>query len=149
MKEENVKSPIKATQSNTNLWVDVHDAALMIELGIHPHPATPRDSSVWTKSKQEKKILRTLRCAHKGKMYLGTSPRKVIPVQDKLIVQLKKNKRFPYTTYSTICYMHQIGDILNFFYQQDRQTKTAINVVAKYTYNGKTYKPNERPFWKW
>lgn len=148
MKEENVKSPIKVTQSVEDRWVDMHDDALMVELGIHPRPATPRDPSVWSKSKQEKKILRTLRCAHKGKMHLGAPSRKVIPVRAKLIVQLKKNKQFPYTTYSTICDMHQIGDILNFFHQWDRQNKTMVSVVAKYTFNGKTYAPNERPFWK-
>lgn len=148
MKEENVKSPIKATQGDEDRWVDVHDDALMIELGIHPRPATPRDPSVWTKSKQEKKILRTLRCTHKGRMHLGTSPRRAIPVRAKLIVQLKKNKRFPYTTYSTVCGMHQIGDVLNFFSQWDRKNQVAVNVVAKYSFNGKTYMPNERPFWK-
>lgn len=148
MKEENVKSPIKAARNDNNHWVDVHNYALMVELGIHPSPVTPRDPSVWSKSKQEKKILRTLRCAHKGKMHLGTSPRKVIPVRAKLIVQLKKNKRFPYTTYSTICGMHQIGDVLNFFNQWDRKNRMIVSVVAKYTFNGKTYMPNERPFWK-
>ena len=148
MKEENVKSPIKAARNDNNHWVDVHNYALMVELGIHPSPVTPRDPSVWSKSKQEKKILRTLRCAHKGKMHLGTSPRKVIPVRAKLIVQLKKNKRFPYTTYSTICGMHQIGDVLNFFNQWDRKNRMIVSVVAKYTFNGKTYTPNERPFWK-
>ena len=55
MKEENVKSPIKATQGDEDRWVDVHDDALMVELGIHPRPVTPRDPSVWSKSKQEKK----------------------------------------------------------------------------------------------
>lgn len=148
MKEENVKSPIKATQGDEDRWVDVHDGALMVELGIYPCLATPRDPSVWSKSRQEKKILRTLRCTHKGKMHLSTSPREVIPVRAKLIVQLKKNKRFPYTTYSTICGMHQIGDVLNFFRQWDRQNGMMVSIVAKYTFNGKTYKPNERPFWK-
>ena len=46
MKEENVKSPIKATQGDEDRWVDVHDDALMVELGIYPRPATPRDPSV-------------------------------------------------------------------------------------------------------
>ena len=148
MKEENVKSPIKAARNDNNHWVDVHNYALMVELGIHPSPVTPRDPSVWSKSKQEKKILRTLRCAHKGKMHLSTPPRKVSPIRAKLIVQLKKNKRFPYTTYSTICGMHQIGDVLNFFNQWDRKNRMIVSVVAKYTFNGKTYTPNERPFWK-
>lgn len=148
MKEKNVKSPIKATQGDEDRWVDVHDDALMIELGIHPRPATPRDPSVWTKSKQDKKILRTLRCNNKGNMHFGITPRRAIPVRAKLIVQLKKNKRFPYTTYSTICGMHQIGDVLNFFRQWDRQNKVMVDIVDKYIFNGKTYRPNERPFWK-
>lgn len=143
MKKENIKSPFKASQDDRDSWVDVHDEALMIELGIHPRKATPRDPSVWTKNAQEKKILQTLRCAHKGKMHLSVYPHKSIPVQDKLIIQLKKNKQFSNTTYSIVCHMHQIGDILNFF--RDRQNKL---VVAKYTFNGKTYMPNERPFWK-
>ena len=147
MKKENIKSPFKATQDERNSWVDVHDAALMVELGIHPRPATPRDPSVWTKSEQEKRILRTLRCINKGDMHFNIPPHRSIPVQDKLIIQLRKNKQFPYTTYSIICGMHQIGDILNFFQQQDHQNKTVINLVAKYTFNGKTYKPDERPFW--
>lgn len=144
MKKENVKSPIKATQNNESSWVDVHDDALMVKLGIFPPIDTPKDLSVWTKSNQEKKILKSVRC--KNKMHFGCPVQKPIPVQDKLIIQLKKNKQFPYTTYSIICYMHQIGNILDFFCQQSNNTK--INVVAKYTFNGKTYLPNERPFWK-
>ena len=148
MKKENIKNPIKVSQDSKNSWVDVHDEALMVKLGIHPRPATPRDPSIWTKSKQKKEILRTLRRIHKGKMHLGTPCNNAIPVRDKLIIQLKKNKHFLYTTYSIVCYMHQIGDILNFFSFWDQQNKTMVNVVAKYTFNGKTYKPNERPFWK-
>lgn len=148
MKKENIKSPIKAPQENSDSWVDVHNDALMVKLGIRPRTVTPKDPSVWTKSKQEKKKLQTLRCAHKGKMHFGISPCKSIPVRAKLIVQLKKNKQFPHTTYSTICGMHQIGDILNFFHQLDRQSKSMVSIVAKYIFNGKTYMPNERPFWK-
>lgn len=148
MKKENIKSPIKAIQGDKDPWVDVHNDALMVELGIRPRSATSRDPSIWTKSKQEKKIVKNLRCAHKGKMHFGISSCKEIPVQAKLIIQLKKNKRFPHTTYSIICNMHQIGDILSFFYQIDKQNKTIVNVVDKYTFNGKTYAPNERPFWK-
>lgn len=143
MKKENTKSPIKAIQCNEIEWVDVHDDALMVKLGIFPPINTQKDLSVWTKSKQEKKILKSLR--FKSKMHFGCPPRKTIPVKDKLIIQLKKNKQFPYTTYSIICYMHQIDSILDFFCQKNNNAK--VNVVAKYTFNGKTYLPNERPFW--
>ena len=148
MKKENIKSPIKATQNDKDSWVDVHNDVLMVKLGIRPCKAIPRDLSVWTKSKQEKKILQTLRCTHKGKMHFSVPSRRSIPVQAKLIVQLKKNKQFPHTTYSTICSMHQIGDVLNFFHQLDCRSKSIVSVVDKYTFNGKTYTPNERPFWK-
>jgi hypothetical protein len=120
-------------------WINIHDDALMVKLGIYKPQAEPRDPQIWTKTKQEKKLLKSLRS--KGKMHFGTIYSKPIPVQDKLIIQLKKNKKFPYTTYSMTCSMNQIGDILRFFCD-----KTG-NLVSKYYFNGKTYKPSERPFW--
>lgn len=128
--------------------VDVRNQMLMIELGMHPCFLAPKDPSVWTKSDYEKKMLRSLRRMYKGEMHFHSIPIKSIPVQAKLIVQLKKNKQFPKTTYSFTCWMHQIGNILSSFHQTDKRTGTVTNVVAKYTYNGKTYSPNERPFWR-
>lgn len=128
-------------------WVDVYDDDLMISLGIHPSNAIPRDLTVWTKSKNEKDILRSLRCSFKHKMYCNSTPQKVIPVKAKLIVQLKKNKKFPHTTYSIDCWMHEINNHLLRFYQQNNKTGYNECLILKYVYNGKTYKPEERPFW--
>lgn len=119
-------------------WVDVRDSALMVTLGIHPRPAIPRDPSIWTKSEREKEVLRKIR--HKEKFGKCRKPVKVTPIYAKLIIYLKKNKRFPNTTYSIICGLHQIGDILYYFNSKG-------SIVSKYFYNGKTYKPEERPFW--
>lgn len=41
--------------------IDVNDDNLMVELGMRPPLLTPRDPSVWTKTKQEKVKLRALR----------------------------------------------------------------------------------------
>lgn len=147
MKQKNIKSPSKAPRSEEDLWVDVHDRELMIELGIHPPYAVPRDPSVWTKTPYEKRVLRSERCKHKERIHFHTVPRKSIPVRAKLIIYLKKNKKFPNTTYSTKCWQHEIGDILFRYYQINKKTGVSESLVSKYIYNGKTYSPNERPFW--
>jgi hypothetical protein len=145
MKQENNK---KSNKISNNGWIDVHDDALMVELGIRPKPLSPKDPNVWTKTNQERKLLRNLKRSHKEKIHMGSIPEKVIPVKAKLIIQLKRNNKFPNTTYSMICYMHKISNILSSFMQYDKQSKTMINLVAKYKYNDKEYSPNELPFWK-
>lgn len=147
MKKEQIKSPTKAAQHEDDCWVNVHDEALMIELGIHPPKAAPRDPSVWTKTPKEKRLLATMRRIHKGEMHFNMAPVKSIPVRAKLIIQLKKNRRFPHTTYSTTCWQHQIDNILSRYYEKNRKTGCMESVVSKYVYNGRTYKPDERPFW--
>ena len=144
---ENVKSPSKAPQRENSSWVDVHDDELMIELGIRPSHATPRDKSVWTKTPYEKRVLRSERGKHKERIHFHSVPRKSIPVKAKLIIYLKKNKKFPYTTYSTECMQHAIENILLNYYSKNRKTGCNECLVTKYVYNGKTYAPNERPFW--
>lgn len=128
-----------------DIWVDVHDEALMVSLGIHPKQAEPRDESVWTKTPKEKRLLASMRRKSK-KFYGGLTPVKPIPVECKLIIYLKKNKRFPKTTYSVICRQHKIGEHLGRYIIMDKNGN--INsLVDHYYYNGKTYRPNERPYW--
>lgn len=147
MKQANVTSPNKAIQCEEDHWIDVHNDELMIELGIRPPHATPRDKSVWTKTPYEKKVLKAERCKHKGRIYFHSVPKKSIPVKSQLIIYVKKNKVFPYTTYSTECMQHEIGDILLNYYLYNSKTGRNECLVTKYFYNGKTYSPNERPFW--
>lgn len=126
--------------------INIHDDELMVKLGIRPRTLPEKDSSVWTKTSKEKKALRSLRSSHKESMHFGSIPVRSIPVQAKIIVQLKKNDKFPHTTYSKVCSMHKIDDVLNSFTYTTKKGNT-VNVVAKYKYNGKEYAPNERPFW--
>jgi len=137
----------KVIQHEEDCWVNVHDDALMVELGIRPPKAVPRDPSVWTKTLKEKKLIASMKSQHKGKMHSVISSRRVIPVRAKLIIQLKKNRKFPHTTYSTICWQHQISDILSRYCIVNKKTNCIESVVSKYYYNGRTYKPNELPFW--
>lgn len=97
-----------------------------------------RDDSVWTKDPYQKHILKIQRALCKNKLTPGSPPIKPIPVKAKLIIYLKKNNKYPNTTYSTECWMHDINRIL---LRYDK------NLILKYSYNGKTYKPEERPFW--
>ena len=126
--------------------VNVKDDRQMVELGIRSPLLAERDISVWTKTSKEKKLLRKLRHGNDN-CHFGTIPIKSIPVRSKLIIYLKKNNIFPKTTYSTECWQHEIFEILTKYFYTD---KSGIShyLVMKYEFNGKSYLPNERPFWK-
>ena len=147
MKKENSKSPSKASQHEDIQLVNVHDDEQMIELGIRPPHIIPRDKDVWTKTSYEKKSLKIERNKHKRTIHFHSIPQKSIPVKAKLIIYLKKNKKFPYTVYSTECMQHKIGDVLSNYYSKNQKTGYNECLVSKYSYNGKTYLPSERPFW--
>lgn len=147
MKKENIQSPSKAPQRDEDRWVDVHNDALMVELGIRPTMLSPRDKTVWTKTPNERRLLKSLRRSGKGRIHFHSVPEKSIPVRTKLIIQLVKNDKFPKTTYSTECWQHEIKNILLQYYKRNKKTGVNECLVSKYTYNGKTYAPNERPFW--
>ena len=147
MKKENIQSPSKAPQRDEDLWVDVHDDALMVELGIRPAVLTPRDKTVWTNTPYELRLLKSLRRGSKGRIHFHTIPERSIPVRAKLIVYLKKNNKFPKTTYSTTCWQNEVGSILLNYYQKNKKTGYNECLIAKYSYNGKMYEPEERPYW--
>lgn len=142
--KESIKNPSRTPQHEDR--VNVHDDELMIKLGIRPPHVSPKDMSVWTKTPHEKKVLRSERRKHKETIHFHSVPRKSIPVRANLIIYLKKNKKFPNTTYSTECWQHEIGDILLNYYTSTKSGNSE-SLVTKYVYNGRTYAPNERPFW--
>lgn len=149
MKQENTKSPKnKAIQQEENRWIDIHNDDIMREMGFfRPFLQSPRDSSVWTNTQYEERILREVRHSVKQDMRPYSIPVKHIPVRGKLVIQLKKNKKFPKSTYSTECWQHEIGDILMKYYWKNNKTGYSECLISKYAFNGRTYKPNERPFW--
>lgn len=126
-------------------WVDVHDDELMIELGIRPPHLVLED--IRTKTPNEKKLLSSYRKIHKGRMSQSVSPKRCIPVKAKLIIQLNSNNIFPKSTYSTECWMHEIGSKLLRYYNWNSKEERNECLINKYMYNGKTYRPDELPFW--
>ncbi|MGM9533064.1 hypothetical protein [Intestinibacter sp.] len=125
--------------------VDVHNDELMVSLGIRV-PLYSIDYSVFEKTDKEKEQLRTERAKHKEDMRTGTKPIPYIPIQAKLVVYLKKNNKFPNSTYSSICMQHEIFNKLGFF-AEITKSGNIRNLVSKYSYNGKMYKSGEYPFW--
>lgn len=151
MKKENSKSPKnKAIQQEEDRWIDVHNNDVMREMGfLRPFPQAPRDESVWRKTPNERRLLRNVKHVEKGKdMHFHSVPHKHIHVRAKLIIQLKKNRKYPNTTYSTECWMSDIPNILAKYQVVNPKTEYSESAVARYSFNGKTYVPNELPFWR-
>lgn len=138
----------KSNPVEENRWINVHDDDIIKEMGFNrPELQATRDKSVWTKTSQERRLLR--RYAKWGKDgYFHSSPFKMIPVKSRLIVYLTKNNGFEKSTHSIVCWQHDIPAIISRFCKYDPKTESYINVVRKYSWNGKTYDPSEIPFWK-
>ena len=132
--------------NNEKGFVNVYDDELMVKLGIRPPMVAPRDKSVWTKTQFEQKTLKSLR-RNRRHIHFHTVPEKSIPVRAKLIIYLKKNDKFPKTTYSTMCWQNEINSILLNYYQKNKKTGFNECLILKYSYNGKTYSPEQRPYW--
>lgn len=150
MKKENTKSPNKAIQQEEDRWIDVHNDDVMREMGFfRPFNQAPRDESVWTKTPYERRILQSVKHSRDKNedMHFHSTPEKFIKVPGKLIIQLRKNRVFPKTTYSTECWQSDIQDILSKYVVTNHKLKITKSVIAKYTWNGKTYYPGELPFW--
>lgn len=146
-KNKETKSPkSKAIQKEEDRWIDVHNDDVMREMGLwRPYNQSPRDKSVWTKTPNERRILRTVKYRNRGEDgHFHDCPPKRATVRAKLIVQLKKNKQFSKTTYSYECPNTCIRDILSKFIINENGS--SVSVVAKYSYNGKTYAPNQLPY---
>ncbi len=148
MKKETTKSPKnKAIQDKDDRWIDVHDDAVMREMGFSRFERVPRDESVWSKTPRERQLLKKIRHAYKGMdLHFHSVPPKRATVCAKLIVQLKPNDVFPKSTYSQECLNTHISDVLGKFKIVDPVTGWSESVVAKYSYNGRTYAPNEVPY---
>lgn len=124
-------------------WVDVYNDVAIRKAGIiRPIMQSPRDSAVWSKTPNERRILQNVKFKSKNS-HFGYVDQPFIKVWSKLIIQLKKNKVFPKTTYSVECWQSDIQNYLSKY-----KDKKSNNLVDKYYWNGKTYKYGDLPFWK-
>ena len=154
MKEKTKKNPNKkVTKREEEHFVDVKNDKQMVELGLRVPMLESRDSSVWTKTPNEKRILRELRHSYKGDGHCSSIPMKSIPVRSKLIIYLEKNKVYPKTTYSIECWQHEIPSIIKNYVVIDRKNSSKDrtvykNIVKQYSWNGQTYNDyGSIPFW--
>lgn len=151
MSKNKKQSPNQAPQSREEGWVDIKNDELMVKFGLRQPVLEPRDESVWTKTPNEKRILRSVRV--KSGLRTSVIPKRSIPVRDKLIIYLEKNNVYPKTTISTECWQHEISDVISNYTIVDKKRsskdKTVYkNIVLKYSWNGKTYRNNELPVWR-
>ena len=123
--------------------VDCTNDAEMISLGIRPNHLVGRDQSVWTKTEEEKEILKKHRhyFSNIGKGCSTSVP--FSPINGKLIIYTQRSVRcitnknlnhIPKSTYSYTCNQTEISNYLRNF-----------GKVVKYSWNGKIYSPNELP----
>ena len=131
-------------------WIDVHDDDVCREMGIiRPFDVTPRDPSVWSKTPNERRILRNMIMMCGGKIkgwHCPAFPQKESTVKAKIVVQLKKNKIFDQTTYSKVVGNREIDNVLSQFVVWNPRTQKNESMVKSYTFNGTQYNANERPW---
>lgn len=114
--------------------VNVRNEKEVIASGLRLYYAAEgRDESVWSKTKKERKYLNKVKHSYNISRN-ACPPRKTSFLFDKLIIQLKKNKEYPKTTYSIKCWQHEIPSFVSNF-----TDKKGNSVVSKYYFNGRTY----------
>jgi hypothetical protein len=124
-----------------NRWIDVHNDKVMHEMGLVRQPVyVGRDQSVWTKSKNEKRILHNekLRYRDDSDSHFHSIPPKRNTVYAKLIIQLVPNKKFPHSTYSKECWDTAVPTALD-VYTITNKSGVSKSLVSKYWFNGKEY----------
>lgn len=115
----------------------INDDAWMVAEGLRSPMRQPRDPSVWSKTPTEREQVRKLRHIKYRITRGSVGTRKHIPVYLKLIVQVRGLEK---TTFSLECWQADIPSVLGRFRERGGE-------IIKYQWNGKTYAPNEVPFW--
>lgn len=123
--------------------INVHNDDEVRAAGIfRPFDVTPRDPSVWTKTKKERQQLKRMKHLKLPNGHFFDTPSKHPVVTAKLIIQLKKNNKFPQTTYSFMCTDTSVAGYLRQFITTSKKGNT-LNLISWYKYNGRQYGPNE------
>lgn len=157
--KNNSKMSATFRADNEDPWIDVHDHDLMVSLGIQLPYYEGRDPSVWSKTKAEKEQLASMkaRCSTVLPRQWPYEPRRS-PIFANLIVRIRPSNKFKfidkhgneqkktYFSHKNVC-LSDISSILDKYYVwKDKMRKT---LVISYTWNGKTYSPNELPVVRW
>lgn len=115
----------------------INDDAWMVAEGLRPPTRQPRDPSVWSKTPAEREQVRKLKHLEYRITRGSVGGKRYIPVYLKLVVQVRGLEK---TTFSLKCWQNDIPDVLSRFRSRGGE-------IIKYQWNGRTYQPNEVPFW--
>jgi hypothetical protein len=141
-------------------WVDVHNHELMVYLGIHKPYYVGRDPKVWTKTDAERKQLAQLKARCTTILpsgWPGDKPRSKFSFD--LIVRVRPSNKYKfvdkhgntqkktYFSHKNVC-LTDIPNILAKYYVW-KKDEGRQSLVISYTWNGKTYSPNELPNVRW
>jgi len=141
-------------------WVDIHNHPLMVYLGIQQPSYEGRDPKVWNKTDAEKKLLKQLKDRCTTILPNGwpcTTPRSNFSFN--LIVRIRPSNKFKFTdkhgnVQKKTYFSHKkvnwndIPNILSRYYVW-KKDEGRQSLVISYTWNGKTYAPNELPNIRW
>lgn len=113
--------------------VNVYSDKEMIAAGFFRYADAFGDpAKVFAKTEKERKKWKSINRNARGDWHVPSAYRHYSPTTAKLIIQLKKNKKFPNTTYSKMCNKSFIPEALAKF-----TTDKGKNLVAWYSFNGK------------
>lgn len=120
--------------------VDVMNDVMMVAEGIRLPHLKPRDLSVWTKTKAEKDKLKQAKRRDKTEFATrwSSQPKHSCPLVSKMIFHVIPTAKGEKTTLSISSTLYDIPRIL-------KQYKDVM--FETYSWNGKTYKRSELPFW--
>lgn len=142
-------------QEEEDIWVDVHDHDLMVELGIHKPYYVGRDSRVWTKTEKEKQQLKEMKARCTTILPNGWPS---TPTRSRffstLIVRIRPSNKYKFidkkgNTQKKTYFSHKninesdIPNVLAQYYVW--KDKARQSLVISYSWNGKTYSANELP----
>ena len=121
--------------------VDVMNDAMMVAEGIRVPMLKPRDPSVWTKTADERRKLKIAKARDNTKFETRwvAHRKQSCPLVANMIFHVIPTDKFPKTTYSFNCPLHEIPRILKKFKKV---------MVGEYKWNGKTYQREQLPFWR-
>ena len=142
-------------QIEDDIWVDVHDHDLMVELGLRNPFYKGRDPKVWSKTAAEKKLLKQLkyRCTTILPKGWPGSPVRSHFFSD-LIVRIRPSNKFKfkdkhgneqkktYFSHKNVCESDIPNILAKYYVWKDKARQT---LVISYVWNGKTYLSNELP----
>jgi hypothetical protein len=126
-----MKKNVKSERVNVR-----NDNEMRLNGFFRPFEQAKRDVSVWSKTDNDRKLLKRLKHSMKGDWHFHAIPRPRPLCKAKLIVRLKNNKKFKKSVYSFECFDTEINDLIASFGHVNKNGYH-VSPVISYSFNGK------------